>query len=297
MQKDKARIVGIGEILWDCFPEEKHLGGAPANFTYHATALGHAGIVATRIGNDELGNAALKQLHDAGIDTTWVQTDDTHITGRVDITLDSRGQASYRFAEDTAWDHLCMSEEWEALARTANAVCFGTLAQRSRASRAAIHAFLQQVPLDALRICDINLRGNFYDDSVVLASLSACNVLKMNEEELPILCEMLGIASQDERTALSIIRNTYDLRLLCYTRSDRGSCFVTADACCDHPGFRVTVGDTVGAGDAFTAAVADGLLRNLPLDAIALHASKRGAWVATQKGAMPPAHTFDPEIF
>ncbi len=290
-------IVGLGELLWDCLPEGRKLGGAPANFAYHANILGNKGITATRIGTDELGNEAVSILEKAGLDTSYIQRDPVHPTGTVDVTVDAKGHANYTFASNTAWDYMDLSPAWQTLAQTADAVCFGSLGQRSIISREAILGFLEMVPPTTLRVFDVNLRQNFYNAEILERSLQYCDILKLNEQELPTLANLLNIPWNDEKDALERIRHRYKLTLMCYTRSDKGSYFVSATECCDHPGYRIEVADTIGAGDAFTAAVVHNYLQKKSLGEIAEAASRRGAWVATQAGAMPHPSTYDERLF
>lgn len=290
-------IVGLGELLWDCLPEGRKLGGAPANFAYHANVLGNRGIVATRVGTDTLGNEAVDILERTGLDTSYVQRDAAHPTGTVDVTVDEKGHATYTFAADTAWDRMELTPEWHALAQIADAVCFGSLGQRSPASRSAIVSFLEALPPTTLRVFDVNLRQNFYSAEILEKSLFYCDILKLNEQELPTLAELLNFPWKGEKETLERIRHRYKLSLMCYTRSDRGCYFVSATECCDHPGYRVKVADTIGAGDAFTASVVHHYLQKKPLGEIAEAASRRGAWVATQAGAMPDPATFDESLF
>lgn len=290
-------IVGLGELLWDCLPEGRKLGGAPANFAYHASILGNKGITATRVGTDELGREAMDILQHAGLDTSYIQQDSTHPTGTVDVTVDEKGHANYLFASDTAWDYMDLSPDWKALAQTMDAVCFGSLAQRGNISRATVLSFLELAPPTTLRVFDVNLRQNFYSSEILETSLHYCDMLKLNEQELPVLAKLLNIPWKDEKDALERIRHRYKLTLVCYTRSDRGSYFVSATECCDHPGYRVDVADTIGAGDAFTAAAVHHYLLKKPLAEIAEAASRRGAWVATQAGAMPDPATYRDDLF
>jgi fructokinase len=290
-------IVGLGELLWDCLPEGRKLGGAPANFAYHANALGNKGIVVTRVGTDVPGNEAVEILKNAGLDTAYIQRDDEHATGTVDVTVDAQGHATYTFASNVAWDHMELSPQWTHLAQIADAVCFGSLAQRGPDSARTVHAFLESLPPTALKVFDVNLRQHFYNAEIIDASLHQSDILKLNEEELPVLARLLDIPWTDEKEVLEVIRKRYKLDLMCYTRSSRGCYFVSATECCDHPGYRVKVADTIGAGDAFTATVVHHYLAGATLNTIAEAASRRGAWVATQAGAMPDPSSYDESFF
>lgn len=290
-------IVGLGELLWDRLPDGNKLGGAPANFAYHATVLGDQGIVATRVGTDELGDQALKLLESAGLNISHVQKDDLHPTGAVDVTVDEKGQASYVFLSDVAWDHFELTDDWKTVASQADAVCFGSLAQRCAASRATVQAFMAALPAQTLRVFDVNLRGAFYDADVIKSSLRYSDILKLNEDELPIVAKLLDIPWTTDKETLEAIRKAHDLKLVCYTRSSRGCYFASATETADHPGYKVSVKDTIGAGDAFTATVVHHYLAGSSLDVIAEQSSRRGAWVASQTGAMPDPATYDDSSF
>lgn len=253
--------------------------------------------MATRVGNDELGREAVHILRTAGLDTSYIQTDDLHPTGTVNVTIDDKGHASYEFAANTAWDHMATSPDWAELAATADAVCFGTLAQRSTASQSTIRSFLESLKPDALCVFDVNLRQAFYTADVLRDSLHHADILKLNEQELPVLATLLDISGSDDRTLLTHLCSRFSLSLACYTRSDRGCLFVSPDAYVDHPGHRVRVADTIGAGDAFTASVIHDYLRGRPLAEMAERASRRGAWVATMTGAMPDPATYNDAAF
>jgi fructokinase len=282
-------VVGLGELLWDMFPHGKQLGGAPANFAYMTALLGDRGIVASRVGQDRLGQEAIWQLKSSGLDTSQIQSDPAHATGTVQVQVDSKGQPEYRITEDVAWDHLAWTPEWEALAKSTDAVCFGSLAQRSEVSRSTIRRFLQSVRADAARVFDVNLRQAFYSGEVLRVALLHANMMKVNHEELPRIVELFGENFGGERDAACWLAEEFGVKLVCVTRGHRGSLLVCGDETDEHPGFTIKVADTVGAGDAFTAALVHHWLRKAPLPAINLAANRLGAWVASQEGAMPTA--------
>ena len=282
-------IVGLGELLWDMLPQGKQLGGAPANFAYMTALLGDRGIVASRVGDDRLGQEAIWQLKSSGLDTSYVQKDAGHETGTVLVRLDSKGQAEYRFSADVAWDHLGWTEQWQELALSADAVCFGSLAQRSEVSRTTIRKFLQSVPANAARIFDVNLRQSFYSAEVLRVSLLHANIAKVNSEELPRIMELFGEEFSGERDGATWLADEFGLKLVCVTRGHRGSILQCNGVCDEHAGFTVKVADTVGAGDAFTAALVHHWLRGTALAEMNLAANRMGAWVASQEGAMPTA--------
>lgn len=281
-------VVGLGEVLWDLLPGGKQLGGAPANFAYITTLLGDQGIVASRIGSDARGQEVLHRLKQLGLPTLWVQLDDAHPTGVVQVDVDEKGQPRYTIIEDVAWDFLEWTPQWERLAAQSDAVCFGSLAQRAPLSRDTIYRFLHAMRHDALRIFDVNLRQSFYSAGVLSESLKLAKVVKLNDVEVPLVVEMLKLGGRGEKAYAHRLIQVYDLELVCITRGAHGSLLVTEEDVDEHPGFQIEVADTVGAGDAFTAALAYHYLRGASLGEINEAANRLGSWVASQVGATPP---------
>jgi fructokinase len=271
------------------FPHGKQLGGAPANFAYMTALLGDRGIVASRVGEDRLGQEAIWQLKSCGLDTSYIQLDPIHDTGTVVIQLDSKGQADYTFSADVAWDHLASTVKWEELAKSADAVCFGSLAQRSEVSRSTHQEFLQSVRTDAARIFDVNLRQSFFSAEVLRMALLHANIIKVNHEELPRIVEIFGEKFSGEKDAARWLAEEFSMKLVCVTRGPEGSLLACGKKTDEHPGFAVKVADTVGAGDGFTAALVHHWLRRTPLKEMNIAANRMGAWVASQEGAMPAA--------
>ena len=287
-------IVGLGEMLWDMLPVGKELGGAPTNFAYMTSLLGDRAVVASRIGKDRLGNAAARRLARLGLPTTYLQVDAAHPTGTVNVTVDAQGQPQFEIQEKIAWDYFEWTEAWQTLAAEANAVCFGSLAQRSAQSRVTILAFLEALRPATLRIFDVNLRQSFFTQDVLSESASRADIMKLNEEELPQVIEILGGASaRDPQTSARWLLKNYRLKMVCVTCGGKGSLLVTPDAMDNHPGCPVTVADTVGSGDAFTAALVHKYLRHAPLRTMNEAANRLGSWVASQVGATPLA---DPAV-
>jgi len=287
MDSNQYTIIGLGEILWDLLPEGKHPGGAPANFAYHAASLGNRGIIASRVGTDTLGQQALSHLKQLDLTTAYVQTDTTYPTGTVRVQVDEQGQPDFTIRENVAWDYLEWTPLWQELAAQADAVCFGTLAQRSPHSRYTIRRFLQATRSNTLRIFDVNLRQSFYSTEVLAESLNLAKMVKLNDDELPEVMNTLGLKSGNARICARRLIDDYQLKLVCVTRGERGSLLITEAEIVEHSGFRITVADTVGAGDAFTAALAHYYLRNASLEKISEAANRLGAWVAAQVGATP----------
>lgn len=280
-------VVGIGELLWDLFPEGKQLGGAPANFAYMTSLLGDEGLVASRVGSDALGRSAARRLQRIGLKSSYLQVDTTHPTGTAKVRVDAAGQASFEFGESVAWDFFQWTTEWHDLAEQADAVCFGSLAQRATRSRATIRAFLQAVRPRTLRVFDVNLRQPFYSAETLDESLRLTDIVKMNQDEVAIVARVLGHPFAGEEKAAQWIRETYKLKLVCVTRGATGSLLVSEKQMLSHPGCAVHVADTVGSGDAFTAALVYHYLRRASLSTLNEAANHMGAWVASQTGATP----------
>ncbi|HLZ93009.1 MAG TPA: carbohydrate kinase [Candidatus Acidoferrum sp.] len=286
-------VVGLGELLWDMFPEGKQLGGAPANFAYMTSLLGDEGIVAGRVGSDALGRAAGRRLERLGLRTTHIQIDATHPTGTVKVSVDPAGQPTFEIAESVAWDYFDWTAEWRALASRTDAICFGSLAQRNPQSRSTIREFLRTLPSGATRVFDVNLRQTFYDAEILSESAKLADIMKVNNDELPIVAKLLRIPFiYDEVRAAHWIRDVLRLKLVCITRGAKGSLLVSADETSEHLGYRIHVADTVGAGDAFTAALVYHYLRHASVSTLNEAANRMGAWVASQTGATPPRDEF-----
>lgn len=291
--KEPHLILGIGELLWDILPEGPRLGGAPANFTVMAGRLGNHAAVLSRIGRDDLGRDAIKLLDPLPVDTSPIQIDSSHETGRATLTLNG-GQAAYVFRQPVAWDSLELSGEWLQLAERADAICFGSLAQRSVESRQTIQTLAAQTSSACVRIFDVNLRPPFYSGEIVQESLELATVVKMNDTEVPEVLALLGLPLNDEPAsarlrigANRLLSEFPTLQMAAITCGAAGSLLVTREEWHQHPGVRVQVADTVGAGDAFTAAMTHYLLRGADLATLNEAGNRWGAWVASQPGAMP----------
>ncbi len=287
MLNERHSVVGLGELLWDLFPAGKQLGGAPANFAYITSLLGDEGIPASRLGQDSLGLDAIHRLGELGLSTEFIQKDADHPTGTVKVELDRTGQPRFEISESVAWDFLEWTPQWQNLAQQADAVCFGSLAQRSERSRTSIRRFLTALRKNAVRVFDVNLRQNFYTTQVLAESMKLATVVKLNHEELPRVMRSFELEDRGEEDSARQLLSSHEVKLVCVTRGNGGSLLVSADERSEHPGFKVKVADTVGAGDAFTAALVHGYLRGTPLAQINETANRVGAWVASQPGATP----------
>lgn len=279
-------IVGIGELVWDLLPSGRQLGGAPANFAYCTRLLGNNGVVVSRVGEDVLGQEARERLHEAVISDQFVQGDTQHATGTVSVDVDPAGQPKFEIAAAAAWDFLEWNADMEKLAQSCDAVCFGTLAQRSAQSRRTILSFINATRSECLRVFDVNLRQSFYSAEIVRESLRGADVVKLNEHELPVVADLLGITASDFCRA---VVEKFELKMICVTRGEKGSVLFGRDGIHEHPGVHVEVNDTVGAGDAFTAGLVHEYMRGGSLSRMNETANRMGAWVSSCAGAMPKA--------
>lgn len=278
-------IVGIGEILWDVFPNGKILGGAPANFAYHVSQLGYEGYAVSAIGNDPLGNEIIENLN--GKELKYLIEKTPYSTGTVQVTLNGNGIPQYEICENVAWDNIPFTAEMEALAHRTKTVCFGSLAQRNTISRTTINRFLDCVPETALKIFDINLRQHFYTLELIEHALSRCNILKINDDEIIIVGQLFGWESKSELEICNQLLHSCDLEIVVLTKGTEGSYVVTQNETSFRPTPLVEVADTVGAGDSFTAAFVSSLLHGQSISDAHLFAVDVSAFVCTQHGAMP----------
>lgn len=285
MAETVPRLAGLGELLWDILPEAETLGGAPANFACHAQALGAEAALVATVGSDGRGSRAREILEESGVDTSCISTVDHAPTGYVQAELNPQGVATYHFPDEVAWDHLLLNESALALAPLLHGACFGTLAQRSTVSRAAIYHFLSLLPPNALKVYDINLRQHYYSAEIIEHSLEICQILKLNDDELALLSPMLGLGG-DQTDKLDALVRRWNLDLAILTRGGDGSLLISGDERSDHPGVPVEIVDTIGAGDAFTAATVLGLLFAKTLDEINEKANQLAAFVCSRAGAI-----------
>jgi fructokinase len=283
---ERFTIVGLGEVLWDMLPAGPQLGGAPANFICHARALGADATLISRVGDDELGREIITRLDALGVNTSGIAVDAQRPTGTVGVELEA-GQPRYIIHENVAWDFIEATPTALAAVRSADAVCFGALAQRSEVSRCAIRALVSAAAPDALRVCDINLRQHFYSLELIAETLALANVLKLNDAELPVLAALFGLTG-DTRTQLTTLAAKFSLRLVVLTRGAQGSVLFDGTNWSGHPGIDVLVKDAIGAGDSFTAATVLGYLSRWELDRINAFANEVAAFVCSHHGATPP---------
>ena len=281
----ERKIVGLGEALWDCLPEGKKLGGAPANFAYHAGQFGFDTLAVSALGEDALGEETIAALEEHRLN--YLMPRIPYPTGTVQVTLDEQGIPTYNIREGVAWDNIPFTPEIEEVAKTCQAVCFGSLAQRSVVSRETIGKFLDATPADCVKIFDINLRQNFFTKEIIEASMRRCNILKINDEELVVVSRMFGLPDLDEEKRCKQLIKEYNLDILVLTCGTNGSYVFTADKSYYQPTPKVEVADTVGAGDSFTGSFCAAILKGKPIHEAHELAVKVSAFVCTQNGAMP----------
>lgn len=284
--KEKFKVAGIGELLWDLLPHGKQLGGAPCNFAFHALQTGCEAYVISAVGSDTKGAEISELMDQLGLNRSFVQTTSKYPTGTVSVELDSQGIPDYTIHDNVAWDHIAWGEGFDSLAQEIDAVCFGSLAQRNLVSKTNIGRFIEATKEACLKVFDINLRQSFYCKEDIICSLKMANVLKLNEEELPILCGFLGYEGREEQMLTQLLQN-FQLKLIAFTQGGKGSLLITSNerSFCDVP--EIEIADTVGAGDSFTAMLLAGMLSGLPLVKTHALATELAAFVCTRNGATP----------
>ena len=283
----KQSVIGIGEALFDVLPEEKKLGGAPANFAYHVSQFGLNSCAVSAMGDDELGKELEKELNDHHLNYQIEKV--AYPTGTVQVSLDANGIPCYDIKEGAAWDNIPYTPALEKLAKNCTAACFGSLAQRSPVSRATIQRFLDTMPdgEDQIKIFDINLRQGFYTKEILCESMRRCNILKINDEELVTISRIFGYPGIDLQDKCWILLAKYNLKMLILTCGTNGSYVFTPGVVSYQDTPKVPVADTVGAGDSFTAAFTSAILSGKPVPEAHKLAVEVSAYVCTQSGAMP----------
>ncbi len=278
-------VVGLGEILWDVFPERKVLGGAPANFAYHVSQFGYNGYAVSAIGDDLLGKEILSSLQDKGLNYLIETTD--FPTGTVQVTLNKTGIPQYEICENVAWDNIPFTAKTENLAKNTGTACFGSLAQRNEVSKETIKRFLAAMPENSLKIFDINIRQHFYTKELIHESLLMCNMLKINDDEVIIVSELFRWKDMEEQDICKKILEDYNLDIVILTKGTEGSFVFTPKETSYQPTPKVHVADTVGAGDSFTAAFVASYMHGERITDAHQLAMEVSAYVCTQHGAMP----------
>jgi fructokinase len=287
VSENRYKIAGLGEVLWDVHGDQKTFGGAPANCACHCSTLGAEAFVISCIGNDELGTKGNAFLTNHGVNTSGIAISEEFETGIVNVELDSEGKPEYEIRESVAWDYIPFTDEMAKIASQLDAVCFGTLSQRNNVSKSSIEKFLDATSPECLRIFDINIRQHYYNDEIIISSLKSANALKINDEELPLVANLLIISGSDEEQMKAILKKC-NLKLAILTCGAKGALMVTKN----EESFAIPpkpeiIKSTVGAGDSFTAAAIMGYLQNRKLSEINRHANAVASFVCTQTGAVP----------
>lgn len=284
-KSSRPLIVALGEVLWDVFPHGRFLGGAPTNFAVHCAQLGLQAVLVSGLGDDVLGQDALVALSEHGVETSFIQQGGHHATGTVSVALQN-GQPSYDIVEDVAWDYIVWCDQLKALAKQANAICFGTLAQRSAQSRETIQRFVDETTQDCLCVLDINIRQDYHSQDILYQSLALANVLKLNDDEVALLRSYVG-GMDDVDAFLGEIRTRFQLKWIVLTMGEKGCRVFGPQGIVHTGGASQKVINTVGAGDAFTAAFVGHLLCGCEIDICAQKANAVGGYVVTQESATP----------
>lgn len=283
----KDLVIGMGEALWDVLPDGKKIGGAPANFAYHVSQFGLPSLAISAIGDDALGKELVENFNSKNVryhlDTV------PYPTGTVQVELDEAGVPQYEIKENVAWDNIPATDELKAIAADTKAFCFGSLAQRNVVSRTTIKEFLEAIPKEnnPLIVFDVNLRQGFYNKEILCSSMKACNILKINDEELVTVSRMFGYPGIDLQDKCWILLGKYNLKMLILTCGINGSYVFTPGEVSFPPTPKVEVADTVGAGDSFTAAFIASILKGKSVPEAHHKAVATSAFVCTQHGAMP----------
>lgn len=287
MHDKKFKIVGLGEVLWDIYQDQRHLGGAPANFAIHVNQLGDEGLLVSRVGDDGMGKGLIHALRERKLATDHIQLDRKKGTGTVMISLDIKGVPTFQCSQDVAFDYLKFTPTLEKVAQNCDAVMFGTLAQRSTVARENILQFLRAAH-DAVKIFDMNTRASEATLLKILPpSLELADILKMNDGETEILRRVLRRDGDSTARFVEYLMHEYDLSLIAITYGNNGCELFSRHESCRLPGLSVNVVDTTGAGDAFSAGLMHKYLRQTPLPEIATFANLAGAFVCTKPGATP----------
>lgn len=290
------RVAAIGELLWDLLPDGPQLGGAPANFAAMLaqvfasdTARPSSQVfLVSRVGDDPFGIDARQQLIAHGVAPDFLTVDPSLPTGTVEVRLDAKLGPVYRICDNVAWDAVPETPQLAALAPTLDAICFGSLAQRSPVTRTTLRALVQATRADCLRVFDVNLRPPDWTADAIVWGCKHATIVKMNHQEVAQIADAIAAGKQDAPLQVAhALLDRFPIQLVAITRGPQGSLLVTRDTVDDHPGIPALLEDSIGAGDCFTAALTFFSLHHRPLPLVAEAANRWGAWAASQRGGMP----------
>ena len=278
------KLINIGEILWDVIGGEEHLGGALLNLSVHAARLGHEVSLVSAVGADQRGDRALNAMSALGLSIDWIQRSDEWPTGIVTVTV-ADGQPEFEIHRPAAYDSMTLDRavlgrvaEWDP-----DWVCFGTLLSMFPRGRNVLLETMDALPR-ARRFYDVNLRPKSFTSELVLELLERATVVKLNQDEVRSIDVMFQGST---RTLEEFCRNRaerFGWEAVCVTRGELGCAILARDQYVEVPGYHVRVADTVGAGDAFSAAFLHGLNAGWPAGEIGDFANRLGALVASRPG-------------
>lgn len=278
-----TNVFCVGEVLWDSLPSGLFLGGAPFNVACHLNMLGIKARIISRVGNDELGKKIIKKVRGRKLETNLIQVDDSYSTGIVDVNLDKKGNATYNIVNPAAWDFISLKNELDNFSIEPDVLIYGTLAQRNEVSRKSIKKLRAK---SKLNVYDVNLRPPFTEREIINDSLLDAHIVKMNDEEFLQLSKWFNL-SNSLKEGMRELADNFNCETICITKGAKGSAIYRNNQFLEHPGFSVDVKDTIGAGDAFLAALLHGFLHDTSNKKIIEFANAVGAYVASQDGAIP----------
>lgn len=282
------KIAAFGELLWDLLPNGKVLGGAPANFIYRINSFGDEGTLLSKVGNDKAGREAREALKRLGLSDENIQTDYEFPTGSVRVKIDEKGNPDFNIITDVAYDHIEINAEMMDAFSQADCVCFGTLVQRYGISKNTLRELIHESS-DVVKFLDINLRRNCYTTTTIEDSLRMTNILKTNDDELLITKELLGLKQDSLKDLAQETIEKYNLDILLCTLGSNGAfCLTNEDIFHYDPGYQISLGDTVGSGDAFSAGFVHYYMNGYPIEEALQFGNAAGAMVATTTGATAP---------
>ncbi|WP_167596100.1 carbohydrate kinase family protein [Leeuwenhoekiella sp. ZYFB001] len=284
--KESLNAICFGEILWDVFPDGKALGGAPLNLCLRMKSLGVTMQMISRLGQDALAEETREAIQKFRLDQNLIQEDPALETGKVEVTLDASGSASYNIKKPVAWDAIALTDKNKNAVQQADLFIFGSLAARSNESSETLNSLLQ---LAGYTIFDVNLRAPHYEMETLIEFMKQAQMIKMNDEELEEVAQFLDISNLSTEAQLSTISKLTNTDIICITLGADGALLYKNGAIAKNSGYSTKVIDTVGAGDSFLAGLIYQLFKveNTPEKALAF-ACALGALVAGTKGANAP---------
>lgn len=280
------KVLSFGEILFDIIEGKTYLGGAPLNFAAHLARCGAESYIFSRVGEDQLGEQAVEMIESLGIKTSLIQTDPVHSTGTVAVVLD-KGQPDYTIHENAAWDFIEADPAEEILENEAfDFLYFGTLAQRQPVSRQTLQDLLMNAQADQI-FYDVNLRKGYYTREILHWSVGLCTILKLNDEEVRMLSFLLFDKEMEIADFAKAVTEEYEVEIIVITAGEEG-CYVFEEGeLIFIKGYPAQVQDTVGAGDAFSAAFVYHYFHTQDAQQAADVANRLGAFVASSRGPIP----------